>query len=134
MWRDIERRAARYGLQPKVPAPYPLAELVLANQVATLGEIEGWVEPYTPATYRRWFEQSDLAGQEPNLSESLTEVGLDPDRILGLTNSEELIGSPASSTAEAIALGVFGSPSFVVGREIFWGDDRLEDAISWAKK
>lgn len=42
MWRDIERRAGLYGLSPKIPAPYPLPGLVLANQVAVLGAEEGW--------------------------------------------------------------------------------------------
>lgn len=50
MWRDIERRAQRYGLAPKLPAPYPLPGLALANQVAILGAEEGWVEDYTRAT------------------------------------------------------------------------------------
>ena len=54
MWRDIERRAEAYGLKPKIPAPYPLPGLVLANQVAIVGCEEGWVQDYTQATYRRW--------------------------------------------------------------------------------
>ena len=57
MWRDLERRAGRYGLAPRVPAPYPLPGLVLANQIATLGAEEGWVAEYTRATYRRWLKR-----------------------------------------------------------------------------
>ena len=56
MWRDIERRADRFGLAPQIPAPYPVPGLVLANQIATLGVEEGWVADYTRATYQRWFE------------------------------------------------------------------------------
>lgn len=134
MWRDIERRAARYGLEPSLPAPYPLPGLVLANRVAILGAKEGWVEDYTRATYRRWFEDGDAAGQEPNLSASLAEIGQDPARVLSLAESEEIAQALVAETEMAMHLGVFGSPSFVVDGEVFWGDDRLEDAILWAGK
>lgn len=133
MWRDIERRAARYGLKPTIPAPYPLPGLVLANQVAVLGAEEGWVEGYTTATYRRWFEDGRPAGEDPNLSESLEEIGQDPKRVLEIARTERIETALAESTAEAMRLGVFGSPTFVVSGEVFWGDDRLEDAILWAR-
>jgi 2-hydroxychromene-2-carboxylate isomerase len=134
MWRDIERRAQGYGLHPTIPAPYPLPGLVLANQVATLGSREGWAEDYTQATYRRWFEGSQPAGEEPNVSESLRDIGQDPTRVIEAAGSEEIVAALAEATAEAMDLGVFGSPSFVVEGEIFWGDDRLEDAIAWAQR
>jgi 2-hydroxychromene-2-carboxylate isomerase len=133
MWRDIERRAARYGLTPRIPAPYPLAELVFANQVATLGVEEGWVEGFTRASYRRWFETCEPAGEDPNLSASLREIGQDPARVRDAATSDRIAGALARATDEAMALGVFGSPSFVVKSEVFWGDDRLEDAVDWAR-
>ncbi|MDK3016485.1 2-hydroxychromene-2-carboxylate isomerase [Pseudodonghicola flavimaris] len=132
MWRDIARRAEGYGLAPEIPAPYPLAGLELANQVAVLGGREGWGEAYTRETYRRWFEAAEPAGEDPNLSESLVAIGQDPARVIAVARSEEIVATLADATAEAMALGVFGSPSFAVGGEIFWGDDRLEDAIAWA--
>ncbi|MEQ9673721.1 MAG: 2-hydroxychromene-2-carboxylate isomerase [Roseovarius indicus] len=133
MWRDIGRRAERYGLTPHLPAPYPLAELELANRVAVLGEEEGWVAAYTRATYRRWFEEGQPAGEEPNLSESIAETGLDPARVIEEARSEATGAVLDAVTEEAMGLGVFGSPSFVVGEEVFWGDDRLDDALDWAR-
>ena len=133
MWRDIERRAERYGLSPKIPAPYPLPGLVLANLVATVGREEGWLEKYVVATYRRWFEKGEPAGEEPNISASLGEIGCDPQRVLAAAQSERVTSALASATEEAMELGVFGSPTFVVDGEVFWGDDRLEDALAWAK-
>ncbi len=133
MWRDIERRSGLYGLKPKIPAPYPLAELVLANQVATLGVEEGWVSAYTRATYRCWFDKGQPAGEEPNLSASLTEIGCDADQVLAAAKSDRIVDLLSASTESAMELGVFGSPTFVVNDEVFWGDDRLDDAIFWAK-
>ena len=133
MWRDIERRARKYGLSPKVPAPYPLPNLVLANQVAFLGTEDGWGEDYTRATYRRWFEWEQPAGQDPNLSASLAEIGLEPTPVIEAAKSERISAALQQATEEAMGIGVFGSPSFSVGGEVFWGDDRLEDAIEWAQ-
>jgi 2-hydroxychromene-2-carboxylate isomerase len=101
MWRDIERRAQQYGLSPQIPAPYPLANLVFANQVATLGEEEGWVESYTRATYRRWLDDGQPAGEEPNFSESLKEIGQDPGRVVDAANSDRILAALASATEEA---------------------------------
>ncbi|AXI53644.1 2-hydroxychromene-2-carboxylate isomerase [Sulfitobacter sp. JL08] len=134
MWRDIERRAGRYGLSPQIPAPYPIPGLVLANQIAALGVEEGWVSDYTRATYRRWFERGEPAGEEPNLTGSLEEIGCDPNRVLAAAQSERIIDALAQATDEAMEIGVFGSPTFVVDGEVFWGDDRLEDALLWANR
>ena len=134
MWRDIERRAPRYGLSPKLPAPYPLEAFDLANQVAILGVQEGWVGDYTIATYQRWFEQGQPAGSEPNLSDALRAIGQDPHRVLPLAQSDDIRAAYGAATNDARARGIFGAPSFTVGNELFWGDDRLEDAIDWALK
>ncbi len=131
MWRDIERRAAKYQLQISVPAPYPLENLAFANQVALLGCREGWGAQYTQEAYRLWFVDGHPAGSDPNVSESLKRIGQDPERVLSLASSQEIVDALAEETRVCRVTGVFGAPSFVVGSEVFWGDDRLEDAISW---
>lgn len=133
MWRDIERRAERYGLKPELPAPYPLPGLVLANQIAIVGVEDGWMENYARATYRRWFENGEPAGEEPNISASLTEIGCDPRKVLAAAQTQQAADDLQTATDEAMCLGVFGSPTFAVDKELFWGDDRLDDAINWAK-
>jgi 2-hydroxychromene-2-carboxylate isomerase len=134
MWRDIERRAAMYGLPVRVPAPYPLAEWDVANRIAVLGAAEGWVADYARATYRRWFEEGQEPGSEPNLTGSLREIGEDPGRVLALAAAAEAGDAYAAATDEARQLGIFGSPTFAVGRELFWWDDRLDDAITWHRR
>ncbi|WP_299789400.1 2-hydroxychromene-2-carboxylate isomerase [uncultured Marivita sp.] len=133
MWRDIERRADLYGLPLAVPAPYPLEHLVLANQVALLGMQEGWGKSFTIASYRAWFVDGLPAGSDPNLSNSLKHAGQEPTTTIERAQSPAVIEALDRETRTCKALGVFGSPSFVVGREVFWGDDRLDDAIKWAK-
>jgi 2-hydroxychromene-2-carboxylate isomerase len=131
MWRDIERRAGLYKLPVKVPVPYPLQMFDLANRVAIVGKREGWCADYVRATYRRWFEEGQEAGSDPNLSESLREIGQSRDRVLELANSPETGAAYDAATDEARKINIFGAPTFVARGEIFWGDDRLDDAIAW---
>lgn len=131
MWRDIERRAAGRGLRPKLPAPYPLQEFDLANRVAIVARQEGWCREYVAATYRRWFHDGQAAGSEPNLGDTLREIGKERSDVVALAMSDEIGQAYLQATDEARSRGIFGAPSFVVGGELFWGDDRLEDAIAW---
>jgi len=133
MWRDIKRRARMYGFEPQIPAPYPYTEFDLPNRIAMVAASEGWCADYTRAVYRDWFHAGHEPGSEPSVSNSLREVGQDKARVLALAKSDENEKSYREATEEAKALGVFGSPAFVVGSEVFWGDDRLEDAIRWSK-
>jgi 2-hydroxychromene-2-carboxylate isomerase len=73
-----------------------------------------------------------LIGTDDNLEAALGTLGLDAAQVLKLANSPENKGALKAQTARAIARGIFGAPSFVVSEELFWGDDRLEDAIAWA--
>ena len=134
MWRDIGRRAQARGLHPNLPAPYPLREFDRANRVAVVAAEEGWCEAYLRATYRRWFEDGDEAGSEPNLSASIVEAGQEPERVIAAAEAERVARAYADATDAARQLGIFGSPTFVVDGELFWGDDRLEDAVLWCER
>lgn len=131
MWRDIERRAGLYGLPVKVPAPYPLKEFDLANRLAVLGLAEGWGIPYIRASYRRWFADGQEPAIEPNLSASLADAGQQTKRAVERSEGDDVVELYEAATDEARKLGIFGSPTFAVGKELFWGDDRLDDAINW---
>jgi 2-hydroxychromene-2-carboxylate isomerase len=134
MWRDIHRRAAMYGFAFEGEAPYPLKNFDLANRVAMVGAREGWCADYVRATYRRWFIDKQECGSEPNLSDSLREIGEDPARIIALAESAEIARAYDDATDEARRIGIFGSPTFVSRGEVFWGDDRLEDAVIWHER
>ncbi|CDX34369.1 DsbA oxidoreductase [Mesorhizobium sp. SOD10] len=134
MWRDIERRAAMYRMVPKLPAPYPLAELERANRVAVIAAREGWCEAYAKESYRRWFEMGEPAGSEPNISASIEKAGQKPEPILREADGDAAKADLAAATEQAKSLGIFGSPSFLVDGELFWGDDRLDDAMRWLRQ
>ena len=133
MWRDIERRAAMYGIPMKLPVPYPARQSVVANLVAIVGMRENWGADFVRAAYRRWFQRGEETGSEPNVSESSRDIGQDPERVLTLANSDDTKSVLTAETDAARELGIFGSPTFIVGRELFWGDDRLADAINWCR-
>ena len=133
-FRDVHRRAAMYGFDFTGDAPYPLKNSDLANRIAVVGAREGWCADYVRATYRRWFVEHRECGMEPNLSDSLHEIGEDPRRVIPLAQSEEIAREYDAATAEARSLGIFGAPTLVARGEVFWGDDRLEDAVTWQQR
>lgn len=135
MWRDIERRAAACGMPLRLPVAYPAPAPVRANRVALVGVREGWAAEYLRAAYRLWFAEGLGNGSEANLRAALAEAGQagEAERILALADGAEVTAALDAETDAARALGVFGSPSFVVDGEVFWGDDHLEDAIAWAR-
>jgi len=134
MWRDIQRRAMHYKISvPEVPVPYPLKDLDLANCVAIVGLQEGWILKYLEETYKLWFLNWSEAGSLENLNVSLTKIELNSNEVITKARSSKIVDLYNGNTSEAKAKNVFGSPTFIVGKELFWGDDRLEDAIKWSK-
>jgi len=134
MWRDIERRAKGYGFFAKTPVPYPLTQFDLANKLAILGLEEGWGVDYVRLTYKRWFQEGKEPAVDPNISEICNELKIDKNKVIEKANSDKIEKEYLANTESARINKVFGSPSFIVGNEIFWGDDRIEDAITWSKK
>ncbi len=134
MWRDVERRSGIYGLPWSAVPPYPIQRLSIVNRIALLGAKEGWCRTYTKAAYRRWFLNGLDPSVEPALSDTLRDIGQNPERVVASARSDDVKTALQSETETARALGIFGSPTFVTGEEIFWGDDRLEDAVRWHRQ
>ena len=134
MWRDIERRAEGYGFFAKTPVPYPLTQFDLANKLAILGLKEGWGIDYVRLTYKRWFQEGKEPATEPNISEIFKELKIDQKKAMEDVIKDEIENQYQQNTNNARNNKVFGSPTFVVKNEIFWGDDRMEDSITWSKK
>jgi 2-hydroxychromene-2-carboxylate isomerase len=131
MWRDLERRAGRFGIPFDGAPPYPIDPNEQANRVATLAASEGWCEPFVREAYRTWFLDKLDPGAPQVLAAILQRLGRPAD-CSERAESDEVRALYGARTDRARALGLFGSPSWVCADgEIFWGDDRLEDTIDW---
>lgn len=132
MWRDIERRAVRYGIPFNGVPPYPVDPDNLAGRVGLVAAREGWCPAYTRTTYGTWFLEHNKPGDPVQLARALSAIGKSPDAVIDRAESPEVREEYDAETQRARELGIFGSPTFRAGDEIFWGDDRLEDALEWA--
>ncbi|GEO16062.1 2-hydroxychromene-2-carboxylate isomerase [Microvirga aerophila] len=132
IFRDVERRARLHGIPFEKPPIWPTDPDQLANRAGIAAFIQGWGREYTKTSFRAWFDGMPL-GAEESLNEILTSLGKEPQSIIDLANSPEIRERYNQETDAARQLGIFGSPTFAVGQEIFWGDDRLEEALAWAK-
>lgn len=134
MWRDVARQAADLGVPFRQPGQFP-QNGVLPSRLAVLGLNEGWGEKFSRAVYHAQFAE-DLPIADPAVMRGiLTQLGLNADDVLARAQSDEVKTALRVQTEEAQSLGIFGAPTFVTsGGEIFWGNDRLEQAIRWAQR
>lgn len=131
MWRDLARLADKYHLPFKMPSRFPRNGL-LAARVALLGAQSDWVAPFSRAVMSANFAEDREIGDEGVIAELLDGLGLDAARLIDGAQSETNKLALRRQTERAAELGLFGAPSFRVGDELFWGNDRLEDALAWA--
>lgn len=132
MWRDIERRAATHGLTFVPPPVWPTDPELLHNLVGALAASEGWGEAFTVASFKAWIVDRMPLGDPATLDHVLKPMGRDADAVISQARSPEVTALYQAETDLARSHGVFGSPSFVADGEMFWGDDRLEEALAWA--
>ncbi len=130
MVRDIERIAQGRGLAFHLPDPFPQSSL-LAARLAVVGVEEGWGPAFIKSVYRAEFaNQYDISRQE-TLALALADAGAGVERAFARAETPEVKGKLRANTEEAQAKGIFGAPSFTTqSGELFWGDDRLEQALA----
>ncbi|MBW7861565.1 MAG: 2-hydroxychromene-2-carboxylate isomerase [Rhodocyclaceae bacterium] len=133
MWRDLARLAQKYGLPFRMPGRFPRSG-VLAARVALLGVEEGWVAPFSRAVLNANFAEDREIGEAVVIGEILATLGLPAEELLARAVTPENKLALRAQTERAAELGLFGAPSFRVGDELFWGNDRLEDALEWARR
>jgi 2-hydroxychromene-2-carboxylate isomerase len=130
MWRDMERWCQKLGLPFTRPSVFPRNQL-LAARVACIVAHEPWMPDFVRTVYRANFGEDQAVSQPEVIAKILDDLGQDGPRLIERVGSAENKQRLRAQSDEAIALGVFGAPTFVIGRELFWGNDRLEDAIEW---
>jgi 2-hydroxychromene-2-carboxylate isomerase len=134
MWRDLERLSADLALPFRRPDPFPQPSLLPAR-VALVGASEGWTDDFCRAVFRAEFAEGRRIDEVATIADILTSLTRDAKQVLAAAQSEEIKTRLRHQVEEAERLGIFGAPSFVTpDGELFWGNDRLERALAWAKQ
>lgn len=134
MWRDLERTCDTLGLPFVRPKTFPQNAL-LAARVALVGLVEAWGEGYCRAIYHAEFGAGQDIQEEDAISGILVGLGVSAGAVLDRARSNDIKSKLRNQTEEAERLGIFGSPSIIAADgELFWGNDRLEAALNWAKR
>ncbi len=132
MWRDLARLCAAEGLALKRPSVFPRNGL-LAARVALVGADEGWIAPYSRAVFEANFARDQAIEEPAVLAPLIAAAGGDPQAALDAATSPPVKERLRAQGEAAAALGLFGAPTLVTADgELFWGNDRLEQAVAWA--
>jgi 2-hydroxychromene-2-carboxylate isomerase len=132
-WRDMERLAARQGL-PKFtpPVPFPANSLLAARTAVVLVDAER--PEFSRAVYRAEFSEGRDISDRALIADILSGFGHNAEAVLAKTADQTIKDKLRAETEEAAKQGIFGAPNFVAeDGELFWGNDRLEQAVEWAR-
>jgi len=128
-WKDLERQCRKYGLPWKKPSQFPRSA-VLPHRVALLGAGEHWIGAFCREIMSRNFVRDTDIDSADVVGEVLEALGLPAGEIIRAAQSDANKARLRSQTEQAMELGIFGAPTFFAGSEMFWGNDRMEDAFA----
>ena len=132
VWHDMRRQCVKYGLRWQRPSVFPRNAL-LAARIALQGEGTCWLEDFCEQVMLANFADDRDVGDEAVLAGILAGLGADSAGIIAAAKTDACKAALRARTVDAQARGIFGAPMFFVGDEMFWGNDRLEDAIAYGK-
>jgi 2-hydroxychromene-2-carboxylate isomerase len=131
VWQDMVRQCRKYGIGWTRPTVFPRPSLLPAR-VALLGAEQDWVGVFCRQVMEFNFVKDQDINTPQQLAPILAGLGLSPNAILEEARDEQNKAKLRAQTEEARVRGVFGAPTFFVGDEMFWGNDRLDDALDFA--
>ena len=132
MWRDLERICDRLGLPFSRPEPFPQNGLTAARIALALPD-DGRRATFSRAVYRAAFAEDCVISDRDMLRGLLSANGFDPDAWLAKADQPTIKQALREQTALAKSYRIFGAPSLrTPDGELFWGNDRLEEALAWA--
>lgn len=135
MWRDMERLCARDGIPFAKPSRFPRNGLLAARIACLTGAgSEHWLPDFVRAVFRANFGEDREIEDPAEIRSILDFLGQPGADLIKQAQTPENKQRLRDQTRRAGELGIFGAPSFVVGGELFWGSDRLEDALSWYRR
>ena len=130
MWRDLARLCEELRLPLRHPSRFPRGSL-LAARVACAFAGEPWLPAFVRAVYDANFARDEDISTPAVIARCLASTDQSPEPLLEVAGSEAAKAKLRAQGEEAVRLGIFGAPSFVVEHELFWGNDRLESALAW---
>lgn len=133
MWRDLERVCAKLQLPWKKPSVFPRSCL-LPLRVVALAQDEAWVGEFCRAIMLRHFGEDRDIDNEAVVGDVLLALGIAPGDTIATAQSDAVKQALRAQTDRGRELGIFGGPTFFARGEMFWGNDRLEDALDWAAR
>lgn len=123
---DLQRWARAYGTHYAANPHFPINTLVLMRgAVALQMRSEDEFARYLAVVFEGMFGQPQNLGDPQVLGQLLAGAGIDAAELLALTQTPAVKAGLKANTEHAIARGAFGAPTFFVGEEMFWGQDRL---------
>jgi len=132
VWKDMVRQCRKYGLPWQRPSNFPRAA-VLPLRIALAGAGQPWIGEFCRGTMRLNFaEDRDIDAPE-TMARLLAEMDLPAHRVIDEALSDANKLRLRRQTETAMEKGIFGAPTFFVGEEMFWGNDRLDDALAFAR-
>lgn len=132
MWRDMERLCKLYGIPLRRPSRFPRIGLRPSRIICAHPEA-AWVADFARAVFTAGFAEDRDIGEREVVAGLLRDLGLDAEALIAQAESPEGKDLLRRQTDEAFELDIFGAPTFIVGGEMFWGNDRLEQALAWAE-
>ena len=124
---DLQRWAERIGTTIRMNPHFPVNTLALMRGAVAMQRLGD--EPflrYLDAVFRGMWVDARNMGDPDEVAAVLREAGLDPAQVMALAGEPAAKEALKAATEEAVARGVFGAPTFFVGDQMFWGQDRLE--------
>jgi 2-hydroxychromene-2-carboxylate isomerase len=133
---EVSRRAGERGLPPFAPpATWPAEAWSLTPMRAALfADQRGRLRGFSKAAYRKAFVESRALTEIESVLAAARDAGLDPGEVEEAIHRPEIKDGLKSNTDEAFDRGVTGIPTVAVGDELFWGDDRLDEAATAARR
>jgi 2-hydroxychromene-2-carboxylate isomerase len=125
MMDDVRRWVRRYGLPFKMPSVFPV-NTIRALRAAVAALEEGMFRPFHHAVMTAYWSQDQDIGDVDVLTAIADAAGVDGRRLIERSEEPVIKAALKANTDDAIARGVFGAPTFFVGDDMFWGNDRLE--------
>jgi len=134
MWRDLERICTDLSVPFRRPEPFP-QNSVLAARVALVGLVETWGADFCETLFRAQFGEGRRIDEQATIADVLAGMKVSAASVLTTAQSDAIKSELRRQTEEAQRLGIFGAPSFMTADgELFWGNDRLERALRWARQ